>query len=152
MGNGAIGRDITKYKKMQEELTKMQKLEATGLFAGGIAHDFNNLLHIIIGNISLLTDTPPVNEDYQSVLTEIEIAALRARDLTKKFVTFSSGGDPLKSFVDVNKIVDEVKDIVLSGANIKTECLLHEKISHVEVDIGQFRQVLVNLLNIDFNM
>ncbi|MFP5212228.1 MAG: PAS domain S-box protein, partial [Acidobacteriota bacterium] len=55
----AIVVDLTQRKKMEEELLRAKKLEATGILAGGIAHDFNNLLSAILGNISMALEDLP---------------------------------------------------------------------------------------------
>ena len=53
LGRRGSNHDISKQKKMQEELLKAKKLESLGVLAGGIAHDFNNLMSVVMGNISL---------------------------------------------------------------------------------------------------
>jgi len=52
-GAVVVIRDITERKRLEEEISKSQKLESLGILAGGIAHDFNNILATILGNISL---------------------------------------------------------------------------------------------------
>ena len=83
-------------KKFEEELLNAKKLEAIGVLAGGIAHDFNNMLFVIMGNINMAQ--LKIEEDHQAQrhLMEAEKACLRAKDLTQKFITFSSGGGPVK--------------------------------------------------------
>jgi PAS domain S-box-containing protein len=48
---GGIGlyRDVTRQKKLEEELLLAQKLQAVGHLAGAVAHDFNNSLGVVQG-------------------------------------------------------------------------------------------------------
>jgi PAS domain S-box-containing protein len=48
-----VARDISKMKKMEEEMTRIKKLESLGILASGIAHDFNFLLSSTLENIHL---------------------------------------------------------------------------------------------------
>jgi signal transduction histidine kinase len=102
-------------KKIDEELLNAKKLEAIGVLAGGIAHDFNNLLFVIMGNINMAQ--LKIEEDHQAHrhLMEAEKACLRAKDLTQKFITFSSGGGPVKRRVSVGDLISSVAGLVLSG-------------------------------------
>ena len=92
------------------------KLEATGVLAGGIAHDFNNLLFVIMGNINMAQLKIEDDHEAQKHLIEAEKACLRAKDLTQKFITFSSGGGPVKRLVSMSHLVSSVVGLVLSGS------------------------------------
>ena len=145
-GTSAIGRDVTAYKKMHEEFSKINKLKATGVFAGGIAHDFNNLLYIILGNIDLVKEQIVSGGRLYSLLTEAETAVFRARDLTQKFITFSSGGEPIKSVANLTELIEEVSGIVFSGTNIHCDRHYEASLWPVEIDTAQIRQVLANVM------
>ncbi|MDP2647296.1 MAG: PAS domain S-box protein [Desulfobacterales bacterium] len=79
----AVVSDITGRKKMEEELLKAKKLESVGLLAGGLAHDFNNILTVIRGNLSLARMDLAQGDDPSALLSEAEMASMRAQDLTR---------------------------------------------------------------------
>ena len=108
-------------KKFEDELLSAKNLEAIGVLAGGIAHDFNNMLFVIMGNINMAQ--LKIEEDHQAQrhLIEAEKACLRAKDLTQKFITFSSGGSPLKRHVSMRELVSSVASLVLSGSITTSE-------------------------------
>ncbi len=141
----SLYRDVTEKLKMEEELRRTQKLESIGILAGGIAHDFNNLLTGILGNV-LLAQLKAPEGDLAQLLKNTENAAHRAQELTRQLLTFSKGGAPVKETASVIDIVKEVVSFTLSGSNTKWVLETEETISPVDVDTGQFSQVLENLI------
>ncbi len=133
-------------KKIEDELLNARKLEAIGVLAGGIAHDFNNMLFVIMGNINLAQ--LKIDEDHpaQRHLIEAEKACLRAKDLTQKFITFSSGGGPVKRHVSMRELVSSVAGLVLRGSITSCEIKAPKDLWEVEVDENQMRQVFTSLL------
>lgn len=139
-------RDITEKRKMEADLLKAQQLEAIGILAGGIAHDFNNLLTAILGNISLSKILVPEGEKVHLKLCEAEKASLRAKDLTRQLLTFARGGAPVKKIATISGIIRDSTALALSGSGVSCRFVIPEELYPVDVDEGQFSQVVSNLI------
>ncbi len=141
-----VFRDVTEKRKMQEELIKMEKLRSVGVLAGGIAHDFNNILAAILGNVSIVALSPNLKDKERNILKQAEKACLRARDLTQQLLTFAKGGAPVKETHRLDEIVIDSAEFVLRGSGVKLEINCDPGLWYVEVDKGQFSQVIQNLV------
>jgi PAS domain S-box-containing protein len=138
--------DISKKRRMEQEIQKIQKLESVGILAGGIAHDFNNLLTAILGNISMARIFIRTGGNVLEKLAEAEKATLRACDLTQQLLTFSKGGAPVKSAVSISELISESTSFMLSGSNVKCELAAADDLWPVEIDEGQISQVVQNVV------
>jgi PAS domain S-box-containing protein len=138
--------NIGERKQLEEERLKASKLESIGILAGGIAHDFNNLLTAIIGNISLAKNYLNSEDKAAKRLEQAEKALRHTRELTHQLLTFSKGGEPIKSRVAIADLVKESASFALRGANVICEYDFADDIWSAEVDIGQFSQVIQNLI------
>ncbi len=138
-------RDITEKKRFQNEIQKIEKLEAVGLLAGGIAHDFNNILTTAYGNIELCELLINDRSKLINKLKLIKNSLLKAKNLTEKLLTFSKGGEPVKDIVEIIDIIQESINFVLSGSSIAVDYFFEENLYNVEVDPGQIYQVFSNL-------
>lgn len=140
-----VFRDVTAEKKLAEELSKANRLESVGLLAGGIAHDFNNLLTAIVGSISLARlNTEP--REIEASLALAEQASLQAKELTGQLLTFAKGGAPVKKLSRIEEIIREAATFALHGSRVRAEYDLAPQLWAVEVDAGQFGQVIQNLV------
>jgi PAS domain S-box-containing protein len=141
-----VFRDVTEKQKSEAELLKESKLESVGLLAGGIAHDFNNILLGIIGNLSLARMNAHSSEKMLERLAGVEKAAMRAKELTQQLVMFARGGAPIRKQVHLSHIVKDATLFALHGANVHSEFSVPPGLWPVEVDEGQFRQVIHNIV------
>jgi PAS domain S-box-containing protein len=139
-------RDVSEKKKLEEELFKSQKIESIGIFAGGIAHDFNNFLTGILGNTSLALHHVKPDEKIYPMLMEIVRASAQAENLTKQLLTFSRGGEPVKTTVSIVDLVKEAAGFALSGSAIKCEFEVNNEIAPIIADKGQIYQVINNIV------
>lgn len=139
-------RDITEKKRMAEEITKAQRLDSLGVLAGGIAHDFNNLLAGVFGYIDLARQYGEMSEQSEQYLEKAIGAYTRARDLTRQLLTFSRGGDPVKTPGAIDSVVREASELALSGSDTNARFRLDPKIWAVAFDEGQMSQVVNNIV------
>ena len=138
--------DITERKRMEAEILRTQKLESVGLLAGGIAHDFNNLLTAILGNIALAKELASPGTEIVGSLADAEAASLRARDLTRRLLTFAKGGAPVKRPVSVAELVASSAQLALSGAKASCQLDIPGDVWCIDADEVQMGQVLTNLI------
>ena len=127
-------------------MLKESKLESVGLLAGGIAHDFNNILQGILGNLSLARMSSHSTEKMLERLAGVERSAIRAKDLTQQLVMFARGGAPIRRRLQINGSIKEAALFALAGSNVHCEFSLPADLWTVEVDEGQFRQVINNIV------
>jgi len=144
--NIELQKEIAEKGRMQEELLKVKKLESVSVLAGGIAHDFNNILAAILGNINLALIFTEEDDKRHKLLSQAEKASLRAKDLTQQLLTFSKGGEPIKSIASISDIIRDSADFVLRGSKSRCDYHFAEGLWPVEIDSGQISQVVQNII------
>jgi len=153
VGSVFVLRDVTGDIKLQNEILKIKKLESLGVLAGGIAHDFNNILTAILGSINLAKMILAEQPEPERLMVDAEKAVLRAQGLTRQLLTFAKGGAPVKQVASVQEIIRDSTDFVLRGSNVRCSFDFTEGLWSVNVDVGQFSQVIQNLvINADQSM
>jgi signal transduction histidine kinase len=138
--------DITDRKKAEEERLKSHMLESIGVLAGGIAHDFNNLLNIINGDIHVAKMFVQPGDKVFTRLADAEQICEIAGDLSKRLITFATGGDPVKKNMSLSGLLTETVNTLLKGSNINPEFDLPDDLSTVAIDEGQMKQAINNLV------
>jgi len=139
-------RDITYERKMEQELSRAQKLESISQLAGGIAHNFNNFLTGVLGNISLaMMELTPQDKAY-TILVESENAAVSAKSLTQQLLTFSAGGTPIRKVTEVRGLLISTVNFNLTGSHVKSEFNLADDLWRAELDPGMIDQAIANLV------
>ena len=145
MGQVLIMRDITEFKRQEQEQLKSEKLESIGILAGGIAHDFNNILTAVLNYIILAMKNPHLEEKNHNQLEKARKAGLRAQQLTQQLLTFSKGGAPIIELTGINDLIKDSITFALRGSNVKTSITISQDIWNAEIDPGQIAQVIENL-------
>jgi len=145
--NESLRAEIQERQSLQEQLVQSQKMESLGSLAGGIAHDFNNLLTGMLGYAELAQMKLPSDSPVQADLDEIRQSAERAASLTKQLLTFARKEVVEPKVVDLNELAGGLVKLIrrLLGEDIELVTLLGDELGRVQIDPGQFEQVIVNL-------
>lgn len=138
--------DLSERKKIEEDLLKARKLKSVGILAGGIAHDFNNLLTAILGNISLARVETAAGGREDECLQEAEEACFRAKQLTRRLLTFSEGGHPIPRMMKIGEVVRAAVDSALEQLPAAGSVEIEDDPGELEVDPDQLAEAVGNLV------
>lgn len=140
--------DVTARKRMMAEVERSQRLAVLSLFAGGVAHDFNNLLAGLFGNVELARATLPAGSPAAAHLETAASAFERARDLTRRLLTFAIGSPPQRQPLPMVSFLRECCSLSLSGASCSwsVDAPTGEDTWQVFGDPNQLSQVFTNIL------
>ena len=143
----AVKQDITERRQMEKRMLQAQKMEAIGQLAGGIAHDFNNMLAALFGYAHLLQQDTVGNPLAQESVTEILVAANRAKELVQQILSFSRQREQKPQVIKLDIIVKEALKFLRASlpAHIKIEKELSAETPAVVADPTQIYQVTMNL-------
>jgi len=137
--------DVTEKRRMVEELSRAERLQALSLFSAGIAHDFNNLLVAMLAGLDLGASpelSPAEREEYR----EAGLAAVRrAKELTTRLIAFSRGGPTERTVLELGRLVRESLRLAMSGTGVRTTLELGDEPAFVEGNAGELGQVFSNL-------
>jgi two-component system, cell cycle sensor histidine kinase and response regulator CckA len=140
-----IDTDITEKRQMEAQF-RTQRLELIGTLAGGIAHDLNNILQVIITNLDLVVSSTRFDERSQKYLDDASLGAKRATNLSRRLLTFSKGGAPIKQPLDVAEILTHAVLLALSGSKLKSHFAFQGDLYPVIGDPVQLTQVIENVV------
>ncbi len=143
-----IMRDVTEYKKLEQQLLQAQKMDAIGNLAGGIAHDFNNMLQVILGFTDLAISKSSSSDPITNDLIKIKKTAERAAELVQKLLAFSRKQILEKRNVNMNDLINEHIEMLrrIVPENIELFVSAEAKKSTILADPAGIEQVIMNIV------
>lgn len=146
--------DVTKERRhaeeqrdLQAQLVQAQRLESVGRLAGGIAHDFNNTLGVILGRAEVALKRARDDEELRAHLLEIRDAAKGSAELIRQLLAYAKRQPVMPQVTDLNEAVETSLRILrlLVGDSVRLRWIPANDVWVVEIDPGQFIQLLTNL-------
>jgi len=154
VGASVVARDMTERLMQEEQLRRIQKMEAVGQLTSGVAHDFNNLLTVVLGNTRLVRkriaaekSQAPVFADITERIDDIDTAAQRGADLVKRLMIFTRQRPLQKTVVDINSCIQETNGLLarVMGEKIEIRVSPGPDVGSVLIDQDQFVNALINM-------
>jgi signal transduction histidine kinase len=148
--------DITRAKRLEQQMLLTERLTTAGRLAAGVAHELNNPLATIAGCAeALLARTRegalanmPAIADFRHYLGLIEEEAYRCKEITGSLLQFVREPGSRRAPTDLNALVLKTLELLsrqsrFVGRRFVTE--LDPALPSVTVNEGQMRQVFLGL-------
>ncbi len=149
IGHTLIFQDITKFKEMEEQMKRGDKMAAVGLLAAGMAHEIRNPLASLSGSVQMLR-TELTLDDHQQHLMEITLReAERLNALITDFLLFAQPPQTNKILTPIGRILEETIDLFIHSPSFHDGIRILRPSSQeeirVSIDPDQMKQVFWNL-------
>jgi signal transduction histidine kinase len=144
-----VGVVIERLQKSQREVLRAEQLAAVGQLAAGMAHELRNPLTAM----KMLVQTAAEGNHAVLVggrgLAVLEEEITRLERLTQGFLDFARPPRPEKRTFEARRLLRQIVGLVAARAErqaVRVECELPEEPVPLDADVGQIRQVVLNLL------
>jgi two-component system NtrC family sensor kinase len=157
VGSVGVCRDITLWKRLQEDLIRIDRLAEIGRIASGIAHEINNPL-AVVNEISgwggtVVADAKGLSDEdrreLEKAFKNISEQTRRCRAITHQLLGFVRDSAPSMSSLDIHELIRETINLLqpeLKFMALDISLNLTEDPITVRSDAKMLEQVLVNLM------
>ncbi len=134
---------------LESQVEQARKLESLGVMAGGIAHDFNNLLTGIMGNAELAQLEAEAGSSSHRYLESVVQSSRRAAELCRQMLAYAGRGKFVTESFRLDHLIEEMEPLLRTSLTERNELeiVTSEAIPTIQGDVGQFRQVISNLVS-----
>ncbi|NVM21908.1 MAG: PAS domain S-box protein [Desulfobacterales bacterium] len=157
VGTVGVCRDITLWKKIQEDLVRIDRLAEIGRIAAGVAHEINNPLAVIgeasgwagvvVGEAKGLS--PEDRQELEKAAKEISHQTKRCRNITHQLLDFARDSAPAKTEFDVHDLLKQSISLLkpdLKHTPIEIDLKFMPEPLRISSDPRLLEQVFVNFI------
>ncbi len=144
--------DVSATNTMRRRLLENERLATVGRLAAQVAHEIRNPLSSIALNSDLLNDEIGENGDKEeaaALLASIQKEVTLLTEITERYLDLARLPMPEKVKADIHEIIKETISFYsaeLQNSHITVEQKLLAEKPFIQVDPGQIRQALLNIL------
>ncbi len=149
-----LSRDITQakaqaqhQKELEQQLTRIQKLEALGSLAGGVAHDMNNVLSAILGMATACQSELAPSESMAHRMSIVAKACERGRSMVKGLMDFAKRDLAQTQSINLNQLLEEARGLLSRTTlqRIQVKCELDPELRTILGDASAITHAIMNL-------
>ncbi len=141
-----LHRSFIELEKARAALKHSEKLASMGQLAAGIAHEVNNPLGVVLLYSNLLLDEIPKESEYFADVKMVAEQAERCKNIVGGLLNFARKNDVDYKLVNVRDVVAQSMNSVIKPQNVTFTIVETAAFPEAELDPGQIRQVLTNLI------
>ena len=144
-------KDITEYRRMQQQLVHAEKMGVLGQLAAAVAHELNNPLSGVISFSQILLKEMDPGLPYVEDLKNIEHAALRCKKIVEDLLAFARKPEAAPAEpVSLHEVADQALSLLrpkLEAKETRVELDLPASLPKIPIHPDLLHQVLVNLVS-----
>lgn len=144
-----VARDITKGKRLEEELVQAAKLAAIGQLGAGVAHEMSNPLLVISGRLEMLSmEDEKLSPEVKRTIDIIKNQTQRMKIIVDRLLSFSRKKAPRMDTVDVNEVLKTISPLLAyhpEFKNIIWKEKLTENLPKIQGDFNQLQEMFLNI-------
>ena len=143
-------RDITHKKLLQDQLTRSERLAATGQLAASIAHEINSPLQGITVMLSMMKSKCEANKVPSDDINLLKGAFGSIKNTVRNLLDLNRPGTEVKQPTNVNNVIERTVDLVrshLKKSKIRVNLDFSSAIPNITASPQQLSHVFLNLIN-----
>ncbi len=145
----SIVTDVTELRKLENEISHLDRLYLVGELAASLAHEIRNPLAVVRGFLQLMQIKKEYNFEWLKNKIELMISELdRANTIITEFLTLANGKSLNYQLMDLNSVINSLLPLleanaIMADKNVNT---VLENIPALRVDENEIRQLILNLV------
>lgn len=139
--------------KLQERLSRAERMESLGILAGGVAHDLNNVLGVVLGHAELLLLKADELSSTRHSLKSIMKGGQKAAAIVDDLLTLARRGVARRDVLNLNTIVvdcqqsPEIESLLLHHPSVKIKTELESDLLNISGSSVHLGKSLYNLIS-----
>jgi len=149
IGHTLIFQDITKFKEMEEQMKRVDKMAAVGVLAAGMAHEIRNPLASLSGSIQMLKSELSLDHQQEHLMEITLRESERLNALITDFLLFAQPPQTHKMISPIGRVIDETIELFFHSPSFHDGIRIlrpnNDEEIQTSIDPDQIKQVFWNL-------